>query len=53
VSGQHSSHVQVFDDDPVVSLGQLAGNLVQEMPPNIGDVMVMPPEPGGGVFAVL
>jgi hypothetical protein len=53
VIGQHCGHVQVLDDDPVVGLDQLARYLVQEMPPNIGDTMVMPTQPGGGILAVV
>ena len=51
--GQHSGHVQVFDDEPVVGLDQLIGYLMQEMSAHIGDVVVMPRQPGGGVLAVV
>ncbi|ORV35263.1 hypothetical protein AWC01_00780 [Mycobacterium doricum] len=40
VIGQHASHVEVLDDDPVVGLDQLARYLVQEMAAHIGDTMV-------------
>ena len=37
--GQHPGHIQVFDDEPVVSLDQRVGDLVQEMPAHIRDAM--------------
>ena len=50
---QHPGHVQVLDDEPVVGLDQRVGHLVQEMPAHIGDVMVVTPQLGCGVAAVL
>ena len=41
--GQHSGHIEVFDDEPVVGLDQLVGDLVQEMPTDVRDVVVMAP----------
>jgi hypothetical protein len=32
--GQHPGHVEVFDDEPVVSLDQRVRDVVQEMPPH-------------------
>ena len=49
---QHPGHVEVLDDEPVVGLDQRVGDLVQEMPPHVGDVMVVTPQLGGGVAAV-
>jgi len=49
---RHPRYVQVFDDEPVVGLDQLIGHPVQEMPAHVGDVMVVPPESGGGVSTV-
>ena len=39
--GQHSSHVQVFEDEPVVGLDQRVGNLMQEMPAHVDDAVMM------------
>ncbi len=39
--GQHPSNVQIFDDEPVVGLDQRVGDLVQEVPPNVSDVIVV------------
>ena len=50
--GQHPGHVQVFDDESVVSLDQLVGHLVQEMAAHIGDAMVVTGQLGGGVTAI-
>ena len=50
---QHPGHVEVFDDEPVVGLDQRVGNLVQEMPPHVSDPMMVPPQSGGGVTAVV
>jgi hypothetical protein len=52
VVGQHPGHVEVFDDEPVVGLNQRVGHLVQEMPADVGDVMVVTPQPGGGITSV-
>jgi hypothetical protein len=53
VVGQHPGHIQVLDDDPVVGLDQLVGHLVQEVSPNIGDVVVMSRQFGGGIVSVV
>ena len=50
--GQHSSYVQVFDDQSVVGLDQLARYLVQEMVAHICDVVVVTGQLGGGVTPV-
>ena len=50
--GQHSGHVQVFEVEPVVGLDQRVGNLVQEMPTHIRDVMVVTSQLGYGVTMV-
>jgi len=50
---QHACHIQVFDDDPVVGLDQLTGHQVQEIPPNVGDTMVMAPQPGRGILSMV
>ena len=47
--GQHPRHVQIFDDEPVVGLDQRVADLVQEMPPGVGNVMVVTPQLGCGV----
>jgi hypothetical protein len=53
VIGQHPSHVQVLDDEPVVILDQCIGGLMQEVAPGVGDVMVMSRQLGGGIAAVV
>ncbi len=52
VVAQHPGHVEVFDDEPVVSLDQHVGHLVQEMPSYVGDVVVVPSELRGGALTV-
>jgi hypothetical protein len=49
---QHPGHVEIFDHKPVVGLDQRVGDLVQEMPTHIGDVVVMPTKLGSGLAAV-
>jgi hypothetical protein len=46
-------HVQVLYDEPVVRLDQRVGDPVQEMPADVGDVMVVTPEFGCGVATVM
>jgi hypothetical protein len=50
---QHSGHVEVLDDEPVVGLDQLIGYLVEEMAAHIRDTAVMPTQPGSGILAVV
>jgi hypothetical protein len=50
--GQHPGHIQVLDDEPVVSLDQRVGDLVQEMPAQIRDAMVVTPQLRCGVATV-
>ncbi|OBB92803.1 hypothetical protein A5779_21665 [Mycolicibacterium peregrinum] len=39
---QHPCHVQVLDDELVVVLDHLIGNLMQKMVPGVGDMSMMP-----------
>jgi len=48
----HAGDVQIFEDEPVVGLDQLAGDLVKEMPANVADTMVMPTQFRRGLIAV-
>src|SRR5258707_1668040 len=51
--GQHPGHVQVLDDEPAVGLDQRVGYLMQEMPPHICDMIVVTPQLGCDVTAVM
>jgi hypothetical protein len=53
VIAQHCGHIQVFDDEPVVSLDQRVGHLVQEMLAQIGDMVVMTAQAGRSIAAVV
>jgi hypothetical protein len=53
VVSQHARGVQVFDDEPVVSLDQRVGDLVCEMSAHIGDAVVMPAQSGSGSATVV
>ena len=44
---------QIFDDEPVVGLDQLVGDLVCEIAAPVGDVVVMAGQAGGGIGAVV
>ena len=35
---QHPGHIEIFDDEPIVGVDQLVGNLVQEMAARMGVV---------------
>src|SRR5690625_991456 len=45
VIAQHPVHMQVLDDEAVVSLDQLVAHLVCEMSAHIGDTAVIPRQP--------
>jgi len=53
VVGQHPGHMQVFDDEPVVSLDQLVGDLVCVMSAHVGGAVVVAAELGGGIATVV
>jgi hypothetical protein len=53
VVGQHPSHMQILDDEPVVGLDQRVRYLVCEMSARVGHVVVVTAEPGGSVSAVV
>ncbi|HEY9265682.1 MAG TPA: hypothetical protein VIQ11_13855, partial [Mycobacterium sp.] len=48
---EHSGDIKVFDDEPIVVLDQRVGYLMQEVPADIRDVMVVPGQLGDGVTA--
>lgn len=53
VIGEHPVHEKILDDEPIVSLDQRNGYLVQEMPSNVCDVFVVAPQFGCGRTAVV
>jgi hypothetical protein len=48
----HARDVQIFEDEPVVGLDQLAGYPVEEVPANVANTMMMPTQFRRGPVAV-
>ena len=53
VVGEHPGHVQILNDEPVVGLDERVGDLMQKVSPNVSNVMVVTPQLGRRVTAVV